>query len=105
MSDTHYESTKACYSCGTRKRYVIGNACVKCVSVKYSSFERAKSEGKKKYRGKPCKHGHGTVRYVSNRVCVECSRLSRPPRIKRQSVPWESMKQRIRDRVARKRVE
>lgn len=25
-----------------------------------------------KFHGKPCKHGHGTLRYVSNRMCVIC---------------------------------
>ena len=26
------------------------------------------------YSGKPCIHGHGTKRYVSNGQCVECRR-------------------------------
>lgn len=25
------------------------------------------------YHGKPCKHGHGTLRYTANRNCVECT--------------------------------
>lgn len=27
------------------------------------------------YPGKPCVHGHGTKRYVSNNYCVECRRI------------------------------
>jgi hypothetical protein len=36
---------------------------------------RAKAEGKSRYEGLPCKHGHGTTRYVANQDCVECRRL------------------------------
>lgn len=30
----------------------------------------------KYFIGKPCKHGHGSVRYKSNRACVICQRLA-----------------------------
>lgn len=26
------------------------------------------------YIGKPCPHGHGTTRYISNRKCVVCAK-------------------------------
>jgi hypothetical protein len=28
------------------------------------------------YRSEPCKHGHDGTRYVSNGVCVECSKAT-----------------------------
>lgn len=31
---------------------------------------------KSRYQGKPCIHGHGTERYVSQGVCCVCSRLA-----------------------------
>jgi hypothetical protein len=29
----------------------------------------------KHYHGKPCRSGHGTLRYVSTRACVKCQHL------------------------------
>jgi hypothetical protein len=33
---------------------------------------KAKSQGKKRYMGQPCIHGHSGERYVRNNTCVEC---------------------------------
>ena len=38
--------------------------------------KEAKEAGSKRYYGKPCKYGHGTVRYTSTGNCVECCRLN-----------------------------
>lgn len=38
--------------------------------------EKAKAAGKKVYIGKPCPYGHDGTRYVSNRRCVGCARVS-----------------------------
>lgn len=32
------------------------------------------------YEGKPCRHGHGTTRYLKSRGCVECARGYYDPR-------------------------
>lgn len=37
-------------------------------------LESAK-KGERTFDGKPCKHGHGTKRYTSNGVCVECTAI------------------------------
>ena len=33
----------------------------------------AAQRGERTYDGKPCKHGHGTLRYTSNGVCTACT--------------------------------
>jgi hypothetical protein len=33
---------------------------------------KARSQGKKRYMGQPCIHGHSGERYVRNNTCVEC---------------------------------
>lgn len=37
----------------------------------------AKAAGKTTYEGRPCSKGHGTLRAVSNGLCVECTRIKR----------------------------
>lgn len=34
--------------------------------------DQAIASGRNKYQGKPCKHGHGGLRYVGKSSCVEC---------------------------------
>jgi hypothetical protein len=29
----------------------------------------------KQYSGRPCRHGHGTMRFMANKECVECRRI------------------------------
>jgi hypothetical protein len=36
------------------------------------SKEQAHEKGIRRFRGKPCKHGHSGTRYVNNSACVEC---------------------------------
>lgn len=37
---------------------------------------RARKEGRARYNGRPCRHGHGTLRYVRDHQCVECRRIT-----------------------------
>lgn len=37
--------------------------------------DEAIAAGLKTFSGRPCKHGHGSERYVRHRKCVECCRL------------------------------
>ena len=36
------------------------------------SYEEALELGLKQYSGKPCRHGHGTMRFMANKDCVKC---------------------------------
>jgi hypothetical protein len=39
--------------------------------VRYS-YEEALARGDKQYSGRPCRHGHGTMRFMANKDCVRC---------------------------------
>jgi len=42
--------------------------------VRYS-YEEALARGDKQYSGRPCRHGHGTMRFMANKDCVKCRAL------------------------------
>lgn len=42
---------------------------------KSQNLAEARKKGLKTYHGKPCKYGHGTLKYVSGQSCVECSKI------------------------------
>ena len=39
------------------------------------SYDEAIKLGHKQYSGRPCRHGHGTMRFMANKDCVECRRI------------------------------
>ena len=39
--------------------------------IRYS-YEEALARGDKQYSGRPCRHGHGTMRFMANKDCVRC---------------------------------
>jgi hypothetical protein len=39
--------------------------------VRYS-YEEALARGDKQFSGRPCRHGHGTMRFMANKDCVKC---------------------------------
>lgn len=39
------------------------------------SYEEALELGLKQYSGRPCRHGHGTMRFMANKDCVKCRAL------------------------------
>lgn len=39
----------------------------------------AKAAGQNRYHGQPCKHGHGTERYITSHSCVVCHRNYKRP--------------------------
>lgn len=91
-----YEGS-ACKRCGSRIKYTSSAGCVNCrlsrdrtaentrdylnygvsVDTAEQNREESRRNRRRRYRGRPCKHGH-TVRLVSNGACVECN-LGRPP--------------------------
>jgi len=42
--------------------------------VRYS-YEEALARGDKQFSGRPCRHGHGTMRFMANKDCVKCRAL------------------------------
>ena len=40
-------------------------------------YDEAIEKGLKQYTGRPCRHGHGTLRFIANKDCVECRRISK----------------------------
>jgi hypothetical protein len=36
------------------------------------SYEEALKLGLKQYSGRPCRHGHGAMRFIANKDCVKC---------------------------------
>jgi hypothetical protein len=42
---------------------------------KASARQEAKAAGQTSYVGRPCKYGHGGLKWVSNGVCVECNAI------------------------------
>jgi hypothetical protein len=36
------------------------------------SYDEALELGLKQYSGRPCRHGHGTMRFMANKDCVKC---------------------------------
>lgn len=63
-------------------RWVANDRCVDCMRQvrKYEAHPREKvaqvaiAAGAKFYMGQPCAHGHAGMRYVSNKMCVECAK-------------------------------
>jgi hypothetical protein len=55
--------------------------------------QKARAEGKKRYRGAPCVHGHEGERYTSSGTCVECQSASNarqdPVRQKANQARWK----------------
>lgn len=43
-----------------------------------------------KYDGKPCVHGHGTLRYVAGRSCVVCHSLNATKRFRENPESWRA---------------
>ena len=58
--------------------------------VRYS-YEEALARGDKQFSGRPCRHGHGTMRFIANKDCVKCRALVK-----------NKARQRYRDQVALK---
>ncbi len=54
------------------------------------------------YDGLPCKHGHGTTRYVSIGKCVECSRLLYLKKKEQKAEHYKKIKDSIKDRKAKR---
>jgi len=40
-------------------------------------YDEAIQKGLKQFTGRPCRHGHGTLRFVANKDCVVCRRISK----------------------------
>lgn len=57
-----------------------------------------KFDPNKHYYGKPCKHGHGRLRYINRGVCVECA--CERARLRRERNP-ELVRKELRDSYAR----
>ncbi len=81
---------------------------------------RAKAAGLTRYEGLPCRHGHGTIRYVYNQECIVCRRLrklaykkrkrlhdkpGRPKKEKRELTEQELNLKRERMRIASKKYD
>ena len=79
---------------------------------------RAKAAGLTRYEGLPCRHGHGTTRYVYNQECLVCRRLrkqeykkrkrlhdkvGRPKKVNRELTEQELDLKRQRMRIASKK--
>ena len=41
------------------------------------SYEEALELGLKQYSGRPCRHGHGTMRFMANKDCVKCRAITK----------------------------
>lgn len=100
---TRYDTGKPCKHGHLSSRYVATGQCGDCMTVKnrrwrvvrrvwdkahYKPRKKpsklvshprivARAAGSLTYRGKPCRLGHGTERYVSSCTCLECARISR----------------------------
>lgn len=56
-----------------------------------ASRAEARAQGLKRYdTGVPCRHGHVSPRYTSNRQCVECMRLRHVKRTDEQSARYNA---------------
>lgn len=59
------------------KDHYAGQGCRKCYEESTRGWKnqdrvKAKQNGEKLYKGKPCKKGHNGLRYVCNNGCVTC---------------------------------
>lgn len=108
--DTYYDTGVPCRNGHYSKKFVSSTECVQCgkerflrqIGTKDGQIEQtpratALANGDKYYdTGKPCKHGHYSIRYAFNSVCVQCR--------KERRLSWsEVKKEKMRIKVKAKR--
>lgn len=99
LGEKTYEN-RACKTCGSTTRYTKSSACVQCSiaraigryeSLNYNQVQwranrrAAKFQGLMTYHGKVCETCNSSVRYTSNKACVECHKSNAKVRRSRKA--------------------